>query len=200
MLGRSGMNRIIAVLVMLLMGSSWQIISHQHEIRKLNIELEKEKGRYNDLKLEYNRLELQNSKDTATDHVEAIAREKEEAEAAKKIKPPVPSISTATTVATVNAQPTKVDAKKEDVKPTTVKADTKKEDVKPTVTKTEVVKKEVKVEDKSTNKVEAKSTPKVEAKPVQKPEATKAVVKKADPMEDQLGDFLKKQESKSKGN
>jgi cell division protein FtsL len=180
MLGRSGMNRIIAVLVMLLMGSSWQIISHQHEIRKLNIELEKEKGRYNDLKLEYNRLELQNSKDNATDHVEAIAREKEEVEAAKKAKSTLPKVVTTTSES--------------------AKVEPKKEDVKPTLPKTEPVKKEVKVEDKSTHKVDVKPASKVEAVKVDTKPVQKAAVKKADPMEDQLGDFLKKQESKSKGN
>jgi cell division protein FtsL len=194
MLGRSGMNRIIAVLVMLLMGSSWQIISHQHEIRKLNIELEKEKGRYNDLKLEYNRLELQNSKDNATDHVEAIAREKEEVEAAKKAKSTLPKVVTTT------SESAKVEPKKEDVKPTTAKVEPKKEDVKPTLPKTEPVKKEVKVEDKSTHKVDVKPASKVEAVKVDTKPVQKAAVKKADPMEDQLGDFLKKQESKSKGN
>lgn len=179
MLGRSGMNRIIAVLVMLLMGSSWQIISHQHEIRKLNIELEKEKGRYSDLKLEYNRLELQNSKDTATDHVEAIAREKEEVEAAKKAasKPAIP-------IPTNKA-----------VEP--IKAETKKDEVKSSPTRTETIKKEVKVEDKSTKKVEVKIVPKievkkVEAKPISKAETVKPAVKAA-PTEDLLGDFLKKQ-------
>lgn len=197
MLGRSGMNRIIAVLVMLLMGSSWQIISHQHEIRKLNIALEKEKGRYNDLKLEYQMLELKNSKDTATDHVESIAREKEEAEAAKKAGKPVIAPSSIPTTATKPVDPAKAE-----IKPT-AKAEVKKEDAKPASPKTESAKKEVKVEDKSTKKADVKPTPKVEpkkeeVKPVKKPEVTKPVTKKADPMEDQLGDFLKTQEAKSR--
>jgi cell division protein FtsL len=191
MLGRSGMNRIIAVLVMLLMGSSWQIISHQHEIRKLNIALEKEKGRYNDLKLEYQRLELQNSKDTATDHVESIAREKEEAEAAKKVVKPVVALSTTATTPIV---PTKAEPKKDEVKPTS-KIDSKKEEPKPASSKTESVKKEdKKVEVKPTPKAEPK---KEEVKAVKKPEAIKPVVKKADHMDDQLGEFLKKHESKN---
>jgi cell division protein FtsL len=188
------MNRIIAVLVMLLMGSSWQIITHQHEIRKLNIALEKEKNRYSDLKLEYHRLELQNSKDAATDHVESIAREKEEAEAAKK-------------AGKIAKTTTPVDS---------TKTDTKKEEVKANSEKTESVKKEVKIEDKSINKSDVKPATKtestkldskeskVEAKPKSDIKATakvdtpKAVTKKADPMEDQLGEFLKKHESKSK--
>ncbi len=181
MLGRSGMNRIIAVLVVLLMGSSWQIIVHQHEIRKLNIELEKEKGRYNDLKLEYQRLELQNSKDNATEHVDAIEREKEEIEAAKKaaknpVKPPV----TTPVVGETKEEPKKEEVKKEPVK-------------------VETAKKEIKVEEKSTIKPVAKAEPsKTEAKPTPKVEALKPVAKKADPMDDQLGEFIKKHESKSK--
>jgi len=185
MLGRSGMNRIIAVLVVLLMGSSWQIIVHQHEIRKLNIDLEKEKSRYNDLKLEYQRLELQNSKDTATDHIESIAREKEEAEAAKKAaKNPIAKPVVLPQVAG------------------TSKEETKKEEVKPVPAKVETAKKEVKVEDKSTNKPEVKLVAKIEPKPIPKVETPKPVIKpapkKVDPMEDQLGEFIKKHESKSK--
>jgi cell division protein FtsL len=197
MLGRSGMNRIIAVLVMLLMGSSWQIITHQHEIRKLNIALEKEKNRYSDLKLEYHRLELQNSKDTATDHVESIAREKEEAEAAKKAEKsgrPVPTV-TENTVIPVDS--TKAEIKKEEVKPTNEKIESTKKEVK--AEEKSATKSDVKTASKIEQKVESKvDKSKADIKTTSKVDAQKSATKKADPMEDQLGDFIKKHESKSK--
>lgn len=188
MLGRSGMNRIIAVLVMLLMGSSWQIISHQHEIRKLNIELEKEKGRYNELNLKYQRLELQNSKDTATDHVESIAREKEEAEAAKKAGKTTVNLKPVTTPTVKPVEAAKIEVPKVEAKAIQ------------TAEKAPSAKKEVKIEEKSTYKEDKKIVPKVEVKKVETKPAPKPVAKKADPMDDQLGEFLKNHEAKTKGN
>jgi cell division protein FtsL len=200
------MNRIIAVLVVLLMGSSWQIIVHQHEIRKLNIELEKEKTRYSDLKMDFHRLELQNSKEAATDHVDAIAREKEEIEAAKKApKKPLavvstsastngvnPSTQAATTSGKTEAKP---EVKKEDVKTTpTAKIEPKKEEAKkeePKATSATPVKTEPK---KEVKKEDPKPTPKTETKKSEDKKPSVPVVDKSTtPVDksDKLGELIK---------
>lgn len=182
MLGKSGMNRIIAVLVALLMGASWQIIAHQHEIRKLNIELEKEKGRYSDLKLEYQRLELQNSKDSAVGHVETLAREKEEAEAAKKIvkkpdalsvNPVAPPVSSASVSVNneLKTEATKIEVKKENVRAEPLK----KQEPKP-VAKQEVNKEDIKPVQNQNQKQEIKKAHEP-AKTVHQPDKLEELIK-----------------------
>lgn len=75
---RSSMNRIVAILLLLLMVSSMGVIFNQHEIRKLNIELDKVKQENESLKVDYGRLELEFSRKGSSNRLEEVAKEKEE--------------------------------------------------------------------------------------------------------------------------